>query len=474
MTTPDQTTRLATAVAGRQMELLSKPMLQSAYGLPLWALVICWSFSGALPFLGQVAPVNTITWFLLVCLVSGIAIALGNTYRAESERPETYDAARWIPRTLAMTALMSSTWSSICWFLWIPGNDINNLILAILVLAGVMNGVIARVMWFNSYMAGAAISFPLLIARCVMDGSDVSYLVAAISLLLFLIVTASVRTASRRIDSNIAAQIENEWLKEENARARDEAERASRLKSDFLANMSHELRTPLNAILGFSEVIAAQHFGPNASAQYRDYANHINSSGQHLLGMINDLLDIAKIEAGKLEIRPEWINGGDALSQSMRFIEDRAAAKGIRLEVVTDSGAHRLWVDERAFIQVAINLLSNALKFTEQGSIRARLCSDGNAIILRVTDTGCGIPAERLPRVFEAFEQADNGYTSSNMGTGLGLTLVRGLVGLHGGSCRIESEEGVGTEVTASFPLPEDARWPHTQVAPAAGEARVA
>jgi two-component system cell cycle sensor histidine kinase PleC len=373
-----------------------------------------------------------------------------------------------------MMTLLSSAWASICWFLWIPGNDINNLVLAILVLAGIMNGIIARMMWFSSYMAGAGVSFLMLIGRCATAESEVAELVAGIALAVFLIVTASVRTASRRIDSNIAAQIENEWLKEENARARDEAERASRLKSDFLANMSHELRTPLNAILGFSEVIAAQHFGPNASAQYRDYANHINSSGQHLLGMINDLLDIAKIEAGKLEIRPEWINGKDALAQSMRFIEDRAAAKGIRLEAVADACARRLWVDERAFVQVAINLLSNALKFTSHGSIRAHLCSDGHSIILRVTDTGCGIPAERLPRVFEAFEQADNGYTSSNMGTGLGLTLVRGLVGLHGGSCRIESEEGVGTEVTASFPLPEEERRPVAPPAPADGEARVA
>jgi signal transduction histidine kinase len=456
------------------MELLSNPMVQSAYGLPLWALVICWAFSGDLPFLGQVAPANTISWFILICLVSAVAIAVGRTYSVEAERPHTFDAERWVPRTLAMMTLLSSAWASICWFLWIPGNDINNLVLAILVLAGIMNGIIARMMWFSSYMAGAGVSFLMLIGRCATAESEVAELVAGIALAVFLIVTASVRTASRRIDSNIAAQIENEWLKEENARARDEAERASRLKSDFLANMSHELRTPLNAILGFSEVIAAQHFGPNASAQYRDYANHINSSGQHLLGMINDLLDIAKIEAGKLEIRPEWINGKDALAQSMRFIEDRAAAKGIRLEAVADACARRLWVDERAFVQVAINLLSNALKFTSHGSIRAHLCSDGHSIILRVTDTGCGIPAERLPRVFEAFEQADNGYTSSNMGTGLGLTLVRGLVGLHGGSCRIESEEGVGTEVTASFPLPEEERRPVAPPAPADGEARVA
>lgn len=474
MTTPDPTTRLATAVAGRQMELLSKPMVQSAYGLPLWALVTCWSFSGDLPYLGQVAPVNTITWFILVCLVSAIAIAVGETYRAEAERPQTFDAERWVPRTLAMMMLLSSAWASICWFLWIPGNDINNLVLAILVIAGIMNGIIARMMWFSSYMAGAGISFLLLIMRCATEESEVANLVAIIALALFVVVTASVRIASRQIDKNITAQIENEWLKEENVRAREEAERASRMKSDFLANMSHELRTPLNAILGFSEVIGAQHFGPDASHQYRDYANHINSSGKHLLGMINDLLDIAKIEAGKLELQPEWIDGKSAIEQAARFIEDRAAAKGIRQEFVVHPGAERLWVDERAFMQVVINLLSNAEKFTDCGSIRTELSHDGNAVTLRVADTGCGIPANRLPNMFQAFEQADNRYTSRNIGTGLGLTLVRALVTLHGGSCSIASEEGFGTEVTASFPLPEGARQPVAPAAPAGAETRVA
>jgi two-component system cell cycle sensor histidine kinase PleC len=465
MTTTDQTTRLATAVAGRQMALLSKPMVQSAYGLPLWSLVICWAFAGDLPFLGQVAPVNFVTWFILVCLVSGIAIAAEGVYRADAAQPATFDAERWVPRTLTILAMLSSAWASVCWFFWIPGNEVNNLVLAILVLAGVMNGIVARMTWFSSYMAGAGISFLLLLARCATSDSEVAHLVGSIAFAVFFIVTGSVRTASRQIEKNIAAQIENEWLKEENTRARDEAERASRLKSEFLANMSHELRTPLNAILGFSEVISAQHFGPNAAVKYRDYANHINSSGKHLLGMINDLLDVAKIEAGKMELYPEWIDADAALEQATRFIEERAAAKGLRIEVVVQPGSQSVWVDERAFMQVSINLLSNALKFTDRGSISVHLHRDGNASILRVTDTGCGIAADRLPHVFEAFEQADNSYTSHNRGTGLGLTLVRALVTLHGGTSAITSEEGIGTEVTVSFPLPvpEEAQDPSVE-----------
>ena len=264
------------------------------------------------------------------------------------------------------------------------------------------------------------------------------------------------------ISENIAAQIENEWLKEENARARDEAEHANRMKSNFLANMSHELRTPLNAVLGFSEIIAAQSFGPDASDKYRDYATDIHSSVKHLLSMINGLLDIAKIEAGKLELQPEWIDGARELHEASRLIADRAAERGVALEVVVEPGAEKIFCDERAFLQIAINLLSNAVKFTERGSIRAGLSRDAGHAVLYVRDTGCGIPAAQLARVFEAFEQVDNRYTKTNTGTGLGLTLVRALVTLHGGKCRIESVEGAGTTVSVTFPLPQTERAPST------------
>jgi two-component system cell cycle sensor histidine kinase PleC len=256
---------------------------------------------------------------------------------------------RWVPRCLVALTALSSAWGSLCWFFWVPGNDSNHLVLAILVLAGVMNGMVARMSWFESYVAGTGASFLILWTRCVTADSEATGLVSTVLPVIFLVLTLSVRTASRQIAKNIAAQIENEWLKEENARARDEAEHANRMKSNFLANMSHELRTPLNAVLGFSEIIALQSFGPDASDKYRDYAADIHSSGKHLLSMINGLLDIAKIEAGKLELQPEWFDGARELHEATRLIAERAAEKGVALEVAVEPGAEQVWCDERAF-----------------------------------------------------------------------------------------------------------------------------
>jgi two-component system cell cycle sensor histidine kinase PleC len=323
---------------------------------------------------------------------------------------------------------------------------------------------------FETYLAGSSISFLIIWLRCITTDSDAAGILSIAIPMLFVVLSFSVRTASRQIYDHLVAQIENEWLKEENARARDEAEHANRMKSNFLANMSHELRTPLNAVLGFSEIIALQSFGPDASDKYRDYAADIHSSGKHLLSMINGLLDVAKIEAGKLELQPEWFDGGRELQEASRLIAERAAEKGVALEVVVEPGAEQAWCDERAFLQIAINLLSNAVKFTGRGFIRAGLKREAGNVVLYVKDTGCGIPAAQLARVFEAFEQVDNRYTKTNTGTGLGLTLVRALVTLHGGQCRIESVEGAGTTISVTFPLPQTERV----ATPTTSKARVA
>jgi two-component system cell cycle sensor histidine kinase PleC len=227
------------------------------------------------------------------------------------------------------------------------------------------------------------------------------------------------------------------------------------MKSAFLANMSHELRTPLNAILGFSEIISSQAFGPQASDRYRDYANDIHESGRYLLDMINSLLDVAKIEAGKLELDVESIDAVEVLEQATRLIASRAREKGLDVRTHVSPLAQSIHVDARAFRQIVINLLSNAVKFTEQGSIETRIEPVGSAVVLSVTDTGCGIPAGQVNGVFEAFEQVDNRYTKSNGGTGLGLTLVRALARLHGGDCRIDSMPGRGTTVCVTFPQPD-------------------
>jgi PAS domain S-box-containing protein len=236
--------------------------------------------------------------------------------------------------------------------------------------------------------------------------------------------------------------------------ARIAAEEASRAKSSFLAIMSHELRTPLNTILGFAEIIRDAAFGPGAGERYREYAGDIFNSGSHLLELINDILDLSKIEAGRMEIEPQWQQLRYTLASVTRLVREKAARQTVDLVVEFDPDLPLLYADERAFKQIMLNVLSNAFKFTPPGgriTIHAGRRPDGG-VVVSVTDTGPGIPPERLERLFIPFEQIDNRYNREAAGTGLGLSLTKGLVDIHGGSVVIESTVGTGTTVTVMLP----------------------
>ncbi|MEP0069600.1 ATP-binding protein [Pyruvatibacter sp.] len=234
--------------------------------------------------------------------------------------------------------------------------------------------------------------------------------------------------------------------------AKEAAEAASHMKSEFLANMSHELRTPLNAVIGFSEAIEQQIMGevPNV---YRGYASDIRTSGHHLLSLINDLLDLSKIEAGKFDLEEEQINLGNIISVCRRLIEPTAQAKNI---TITKDAAYLppVWVDERAMRQVFLNVLSNAVKFTEPGGeiAIASSLSDAGEITVSIIDTGIGMAPEDIPRALQPFEQVSSALTRGHAGTGLGLPMVASLLHLHGGDVRVESELGKGTSVHLKLP----------------------
>jgi PAS domain S-box-containing protein len=247
-------------------------------------------------------------------------------------------------------------------------------------------------------------------------------------------------------DATVRRQIENELRA-----ARDLAESANQAKSNFLANMSHELRTPLNAIIGFSEVISSALFGP-LDARYRDYAQDINGSGLHLLRIINDLLDLSKVEAGRLELHDSRVEIGAIFEATRRMVSDRAAAGGVAL----DFGDTDLEVtaDELRFEQVMLNLVSNAVKFTGNGGRVAVAAALGahNETRITVSDTGIGMAAEDIPRALQPFGQIDNSLARPHGGTGLGLPLALRLIELHGGTMTIDSELGKGTIVTMILP----------------------
>jgi len=256
-----------------------------------------------------------------------------------------------------------------------------------------------------------------------------------------------------------------ETLADENAREKLSAESANRAKSEFLANMSHELRTPLNAINGFSEMMVSEMFGSLGDKRYKEYAADILASGQHLLALINDILDMSKIEAGKMSLRFEPLDIQDVLDDVLRLMRNRAEAAGLTLTVEADAGLPEVEADYRALKQVLLNLLSNALKFTPRGGRVTVHAGDGGAaedgrgrIAMAVADTGIGIAAKDLGRLARPFEQIESQHAKTAQGTGLGLALTKSLVELLGGALTIASEPGQGT--TVSFTLNTVAELP--------------
>lgn len=235
--------------------------------------------------------------------------------------------------------------------------------------------------------------------------------------------------------------------------AKLEAESHNRAKSAFLANMSHELRTPLNAVIGFSEVIETEMFGPLGSPKYIEYASDIRRSGVHLLDLINDILDLARVEAGKMAIEPASFLLAEEIHSSVRAVELRAKARELRLELALDAALATIYADRRAFRQILLNLLTNAVKFSlPGGTVTVSAKTIGDTFELKVIDTGIGISAEDLARIGRPFEQVASAWSRSHEGAGLGLSLCRSLVMLHRGEFRIESQQGKGTTVTVTLP----------------------
>ena len=235
------------------------------------------------------------------------------------------------------------------------------------------------------------------------------------------------------------------------------AEGANSAKSEFLANMSHELRTPLNAINGFSEMMVGEMFGPLGDRRYREYAQDILTSGQHLLALINDILDMSKIEAGKMNLHLETVDVGELAEEAVRLMRNRAETAGLSVGVAVPADLPTLEADFRGLKQILLNLLSNAIKFTPQGgrvTVRAAEVESatGPAIRIGVSDTGIGIAPEDLGRLARPFEQIETQHSKTQQGTGLGLALTKALVELHDGVLTIESQPGLGT--TVSFTLP--------------------
>jgi two-component system cell cycle sensor histidine kinase PleC len=276
--------------------------------------------------------------------------------------------------------------------------------------------------------------------------------------LYFLFLSRGLRTTTvsmlefRAEKSALIAELEEQKSLSDEARRRAEA--ANRAKSRFLATMSHELRTPLNAILGFSEVMKTELFGPMDNPTYREYAGNIMESGQHLLHLINDILDLTRIESGRYELQEEPLRLAEVAAECHRLLKLRAENKGLEVEEEFEPNLPVVWVDQRAMRQVVLNLMSNALKFTPKGgriTLRVGALPDG-CQFLSVRDTGPGIPEEEIPRVLQAFGQGALAQQNAEGGAGLGLAIVQNLIELHGGTLELTSELRKGTEAKVILP----------------------
>jgi len=242
-------------------------------------------------------------------------------------------------------------------------------------------------------------------------------------------------------------------MEEELIKSKDAAEFANRSKTEFLANMSHELRTPLNAIIGFAEVIKDEMFGPVGLKKYSDYAKDIHNSGRHLLDLINDILDLSKLEAGKMALNENEVALRTVVEACLTLVRDRAEKGGVQLVIDVAPRLPHLRCDERALKQVLLNLLSNAIKFTPRGgevTLQARHAPDG--ITIAVSDTGIGMSQDEVSVALAAFGQIDSKLARKNQGTGLGLPIAKSLIELHDGTLVVKSAPKAGTTMTAVFP----------------------
>src|SRR5215475_1092149 len=337
-------------------------------------------------------------------------------------------------------------------------SDIINIFVMLLVVA------VASMLGSSLPIAVFATTLPLTIAvatNYLLIGSVHGYLLAGLTLtaLCFFgllanrLYTASLTTLEARAEKD-ALIGELEQAKAKSDEARRHAEAANIAKSRFLAQMSHELRTPLNAILGFSEVMKSEVFGPHAVPTYKEYAADVHNSGVHLLNLINEILDLSRIEAGRYELNEEAVDLAHVVGDCHHLLTLRARNRGIRIQEMFEPDLPRLWADERACRQICLNLLSNAIKFTPQGGevwLKVGWTAAGGQY-MSVKDNGPGIPDDEISIVLASFGQGTNAIKSAEQGAGLGLPIVKSLIELHGGTFSLKSKLREGTEVIVTFP----------------------
>ncbi|MCA0400540.1 MAG: sensor histidine kinase [Proteobacteria bacterium] len=404
-------------------------------------------------------PTRAFIWLALALAALGVQMMVCKDFLALDY--STADLSKWVKRLIATELLFVASWASLPMIVSIPEGEVIRVFLLFAVMViGAVSAVLAHTLPNAVYIAAAPIAG--VIIQLVVDRQHSErWMIAALcftALLLF--VGLANRLYSTSLE-NLRARAEKDDLFAEVQHANDRlqeatrrAEEANAAKSRFLATMSHELRTPLNAILGFSEVIKNELFGPVGNEQYKSYIEDIHRSGEHLLALINEVLDLSRIEAGKHELLEEAIDLASVVDDSLRLLEIRAANRGLKLHSILTEQMPRLWADERAVRQITLNLISNAIKFTHQGAeilVKVGWTASGGQYI-SVKDNGPGIPENEIDTVLSTFGRGSRAIKNADQGSGLGLPIVKSLIELHGGALMLRSRLREGTEAIVMFP----------------------
>ena len=407
-----------------------------------------------------VSPYAAAGWAALVILTNSVVALFCRRFKRSD--PLKFNAARWTTTFVVAETVHGIAWSLLTLFSFI-GDDTVALRVAMFAMGLVCiasNAVTTRTLpsatLVSTLPTAAAVTLILAGAGGTLNWSLAAVTIGAEIFFVHLakqLFNSELETISHQAEKDsLIAELEE--AREMSDEARRHAEQANVAKSQFLATMSHELRTPLNAIIGFSEVLQSELLGPHQVPQYKEYAGDIHRSGQHLLNLINELLDLSRIEAGRYALNEEAISLIDIAEDCRRMVEMRAKAKGIELSVTYGKNLPKLWGDERAVRQVVLNLLSNAIKFTPQSGkvqLMVNRSSDGGQLI-SVRDNGPGIPEDEIETVLQSFGQGSLAQKTAEQGAGLGLPIVRKIMELHQGRFDLFSKLRFGTEVIATFP----------------------
>ena len=422
-----------------------------------WALLIAFAIAGVSTLW---APTEFVAiWVACVSISIAATFAAAKLYLRSSD----FGATRaWRTKFILVELMLGISWAAIALVLiTVAKTEARTFLLAILLLVGAMNAtatsaipnaVYAAVVPLGVAIVSMALSVgrdtPVLATIAFVCGSEVYFIVLARRLY----ETSIGALYAQAEKDGLIAELEQAKANSDEARRR--AEEANLAKSRFLATMSHELRTPLNAILGFSEVMKGELFGAHAIPAYRDYSADIHSSGQHLLALINEILDLSRVEAGRYELKEDAVSLSAIIEDCQHLLMLRAQKRDIVMTDAIEPELPRLWADERAVRQVALNLMTNAIKFTPQGgqvTIKVGWTASGGQYF-SVRDTGPGIPESEIPVVMSSFGRGTLAQKNAEEGSGLGLPIVKGLIELHGGTFTLKSKVREGTEVIVVFP----------------------